>query len=219
MKDRWSPRFTASPSGAAPKASATRLTSSFMTGPPAPLADAEPTSSWSKRAIQVTSGSSGASSAVPSTRDSRQTKHEARLSRRPPKTNSPCAPPRAGACASKRLRSMEAMSPSATPSRSATSAMSSGSCPPAKGSAGASAGAGLRRAERQRTGAMWVSLLGAKDARSSVDWRWMQSEGTRITGSCTERRRFRREPSAPFVSTRPPMPRSRSNQVCHRPPP
>mmetsp|Transcript_24131 Transcript_24131/g.62148 ORF Transcript_24131/g.62148 Transcript_24131/m.62148 type:complete len:230 (+) Transcript_24131:885-1574(+) len=187
--------------------------------------------------MHATSVAPGAHAAcAQSTMASSATKDEARLSRRPPSTNSECVPPMAGGWVSKSVKSNETICDVATPSFSASSRISSGSCDAVKAEgapaesvtslfAAASAAVSAatpsswRRAARQRTGAMCDSLFGTNFSRSSAVCRWMHSDGTRSTGSWTATSRLATLPSAPRVSTMPPMPRSRSNQVCQRPPP
>ena len=102
-----------------------RLSVSFIRGPSAPIAEQEPTSSWSKSATQRTEESE-AREGIDSTRAVMPWKHEHWLSSRPEYTNSSSAPPRR--LHVDELGSKSSMAAASTLSSSAISLMRRGGC-------------------------------------------------------------------------------------------
>mmetsp|Transcript_4186 Transcript_4186/g.7373 ORF Transcript_4186/g.7373 Transcript_4186/m.7373 type:complete len:274 (-) Transcript_4186:185-1006(-) len=182
---------------------------------PAPWYDSLPTSSLSKRAMTRHCGSFSRSGAV--TRASRAQKVEAKLSKRGANTNSSNAPPTTAGCVSHRLRSKSRMSPASQPSLVARMSSNTGWC---LGLSPDFAGPEFSSAMMlvQRMGQMWSSLLILRAARSSALCRWMQRLGIFRRGLSTWTRRGSIVPPRRTM-TRPATVRSRSNHVCHRPPP
>mmetsp|Transcript_36606 Transcript_36606/g.92790 ORF Transcript_36606/g.92790 Transcript_36606/m.92790 type:complete len:223 (-) Transcript_36606:245-913(-) len=156
------------------------------------------------------------------------------LSRRGAERNSSESPHTCEGCVSKRERSKSMMSHGAQPSSAPSSASNSGACRPSRGtsaaaaapgvgvaaSAGASA-AGLftASATMARMGCRCVSLLTANLARSSAVCRWMHRLGMRSSGRRTQTSCLWKAPPGWRTMTSPATESSRSNHVCHSPPP
>mmetsp|Transcript_20396 Transcript_20396/g.61444 ORF Transcript_20396/g.61444 Transcript_20396/m.61444 type:complete len:308 (+) Transcript_20396:219-1142(+) len=249
----------------APSASAlvTRWMQSIISGPPAPAADEDPTSSLSNSATPRTAPSPASAASLPQVAisASRLAKQLARLSSRPMKMNSSFAPPMVPGCVSHTLSSKSTISSGeSSPSCSASSCSSRGGCLPSPSAglpalaAASSDGAapatasGVSSADAAcaagapvpvgplsacclpgacthvlmavaRMGERWFWLLGLNPSVPSARFRWMASMGMRRIGFSILTNRWRRAPEGVRTSTRPATDRSRSNQVCHRPPP
>mmetsp|Transcript_10799 Transcript_10799/g.20585 ORF Transcript_10799/g.20585 Transcript_10799/m.20585 type:complete len:214 (+) Transcript_10799:543-1184(+) len=212
-----------------------RRIASTITGEPAPCALSLPTSSWSKRATsEISSSSSRRPLSEWATRLSIDTKQVAKLSNLAEYKNSFLIPPSAAGCVSNRLSSKSAISFTSTPNSDAIVSRSRGSCACFHGSDSLSFPSTVVPSSCAftpssssvcvpRMGLRCSSLLTEKAFLSAAVWRWIHSVETRATGLsiltnlCTT---FS-FPSSPSLRrrTRPEMPRSRSNQVCQRPPP
>ena len=160
-------------------------------GPDAPVVDAEPTSSWSNRAIIATwSAGSAAARAVVAAQ------HDTWLSRRPLASSERSAPSTAAGWTSNRHSSHAAGT--AVPARSAIHCANVG-----------------RRASVAHTGLMWAWRSRTRPRSLTSRSRWIASCGTRAIGSSTATSVV--VPSG--ATRRPAMPRSRSSQLLSSTPP
>mmetsp|Transcript_1487 Transcript_1487/g.5141 ORF Transcript_1487/g.5141 Transcript_1487/m.5141 type:complete len:222 (+) Transcript_1487:477-1142(+) len=205
------------PSPSTPRLDTMRLNPSRRMEEAAPWADCDPTSSWSKSATMRTLGSAARpSSLTESIIARRHWKLEQRLSRRPLFTNSPRVPEMVDACVSTSCNSQSTTcSPSARPSssrRTPTRKECSSSVEDPAASLGTFSCA-------MNTAWQCSCRLGLKLERSSPEVRWMARLGMRAMGRSTCTRRCSMSPEVVRTRTRPARPRSRSNHVCHRPPP